>query len=335
MNHSRKTIKQYRDKVLGVGHRLDGLQRSIQDLSERQTRVEENLRQINHFNATNYQAQSLRLADNEVLTKIFTDLKMYLNPEDMSVAAHIALDGIWEKEITKAWLAVLKSDDTVLDIGANFGYFGLLSGQFTNKKTAKIVMFEANPNIVPYVNKSISINWLNEQVKIENLAVSNKKGTITLRVLQNYMGSSSVQTLEQLDSYMHDKMQLKLAEEIKVKAVKIDDYCAEHGITEVNLIKMDIEGHEQAAYDGMRGMISKSKDVTLFIEFTSKGYDNPEAFYRQLLDDFGYVYIINSNGELERPKDNSYATVIGDNDDWKMPVFSKNAELDKTKSRIV
>jgi len=274
-------------------------------------------------------AGHITTGDNEVLAKIFSGLKMYIDPRDMAVAVHIALDSIWEPEITTAWLTVIKPEYTILDIGANYGYFGLLSSQFTDRKKSKIIMFEANPHITPYINKSISINWFNLRTKVENLAVSSKAGKVKLNILRNYIGSSTLQTIEHLESYMGEKMQLKVEESIEVDAVAIDDYCRSQKIDKVNMIKMDIEGHEEVAYRGMRKIIRKSDDITMFIEFTKESYDDPKTFYNQMLDDFGSVYIITDDGKLKKCKNSSYENVIGNQDRWVMPVFSKNINLDK------
>lgn len=329
-NHPKISTRRFIDRAVGLRGALKALDAKIDavKLAEEQSRKQLELLNT-QLASTPKQVQTIQIDDKTLLTKLFTDLKMYLNPNDISVAAHIALDGIWEKEITRAWLSVLGADDVVLDIGANFGYFGLLSGQFTNKKKAKIVLFEANPHIVPYVKKSASLNWLNEQTVIENLAVSNNNEEVTLTLLKDYAGSSSVQPFQHLDNYMHKKMQLEVEESIRVKGVTIDSYCNKNNIDKVNLIKMDIEGYEEKAYEGMRETIRRSPAVTMFIEFTKDSYENPEEFYQKMKEDFGSVYLINSNGNIIKPSKTGYADIIGASDDWVMPVFSKRSALHK------
>ena len=152
-------LKNIRNKVLSsVIKKLDEINLSTTN----NTRIIESVNESTYRRIRN--SGSITTGSNEILAKIFTGLKIYLDPNDLAVAVHIALDGIWEENISRAWINTIKEDDTVLDIGANFGYFGLLAGQFTDKKKAKIVLFEANPNIVPYIHKSLSVNWLNEQI---------------------------------------------------------------------------------------------------------------------------------------------------------------------------
>lgn len=270
---------------------------------------------------------SVVISEREMITKIFSGLKMYLDPRDIAVVPHLALDSIWEHRITAAWLSVVKPTDVVLDVGSNFGYFGALAAQKTDKKKSKIVHFEANPHLIPYIHKTLDVNWLNEQSVVENLAVADKKGTLTLRILKDYLGSSSVLPLEHTAKYMGTKMPLETAEEVKVKAVALDDYCKDHSITSVDLIKMDIEGFEDKAYQGMRGIVKNSPNLTFFIEFTKDSYDDPKAFYDQMFKDFGHVYVIDDDGYITKPTKADYQTVIGDADDWVMPIFSKNDKL--------
>ncbi|MBP9738592.1 FkbM family methyltransferase [Candidatus Saccharibacteria bacterium] len=321
-NFINKSLRSTRDKFFKAA--LTHLDKRIDVIERTQVATRDT---VNSIYRKQINSGIIQLSEKEILTKIFTGLKMYLDPRDLSVATHIALDGVWEEPITKAWISLINENDTVLDIGANFGYFGLLAAQFTSKKNSKVVMFEANPEIVPYVKKSLKTNWFNEQAKIENFAISDKEGTLTLNVLEGYIGSSSVQTMEQLDSYMSKKMQLNLHKSIKVPAISIDQYCKVNKIKSLNLIKMDIEGSEEMAYKGMRQMIKVSPNVSMFIEFTSEAYSDPRGFYSQMLEDFGSVYLIDNDGSLLKPSNTTYEYIVAQSDDWVMPVFSKNSSL--------
>ena len=321
--------KKSRDTLFGsILHAIASLRDQVRDVKEAQLKINHNqlllqqeiLARVKH-------SGTVYLSEREILTKIFSGLKMYLDPTDLAITPHLALDGIWEHRITAAWLSVIKPTDTVLDIGSNNGYYGALAAQKTDKKKSKVVMFEANPKLIPYIQKTLSVNWLNEQCVLENLAVADKPQELTLHVLKDYIGSSSVHSNDHVDTYMKGKMRLETAEEVKVKAVSIDGYCKENKIANVDLIIMDIEGYEDTAYKGMRGIVQSSPSPTLFIEFTKGAYKKPEEFYAQMLADFGHVYVLDDEGYIIKPKDSSYETVIGDSDDWVMPIFSKNAKL--------
>ncbi len=49
----------------------------------------------------------------------------------------------------------------------------------------------------------------------------------------------------------------------RVPVTSIDEYCAEHGICDVDLVKVDVEGHEEFALKGMQEMVRTSQPAIL------------------------------------------------------------------------
>jgi len=168
--------------------RLTGLEKAI---TETQLKINHNqLQIINEIEGKVKNSGVIYLNEGEIVAKIFSGLKFYLDPRDIAVVPHLVLDAIWEHRITAAWLRVVGKNDVVVDVGANFGYFAALAAQLTDKKNSKVVSFEANPKLIPYIEKTLAVNWLKEQSVVENLALADKKGRVTLNVLKDYIGSS-------------------------------------------------------------------------------------------------------------------------------------------------
>lgn len=168
----------------------------------------------------------------------------------------------------------------------------------------------------------MQVNSFEDCVSIENLAVADESGNLKLNVLKDYIGSSSINDKAKLQSF--NRMSIEVERAVMVKAVTLDSFCKENKIPSVNLIKMDIEGYEDKAYAGMRKIVSASKDLILLVEFTKEAYNDPAAFYGQMLSDFGHVYLIGPEGVLDEPQDTSYSKAIEASTEWVMPVFSKN-----------
>jgi FkbM family methyltransferase len=327
-NIPKRTVIKFRDTLLG------SIFSSQKELAAKVDKIYEAQLQINHnqlliSNETNDRLKNsgiVTISPDEMLVKIFSGLKMYLDPKDLTVAPHLALDAIWEHDITAAWLKVLRPDDVVFDIGANFGPFGALAGQKTSNR-AHIYFFEVNPKLLPYIRKTVAVNWLAAKSTVENLAVADKPGTMTFNVSPYYLGSASLNHDLDESSYEQFKIASEKLETVTVDAVTIDGYCKQHAIKKIDLIKMDIEGFEERAYRGMRRIIKDSPHATLFIEFTKECYQDPAEFYSKLLEDFGYVYVITKDGTIQKPKNRSYRSVVGPGSEWVMPIFSKRSDL--------
>src|ERR1700744_5610690 len=126
----RHTVKQYARKVINKATRPQSelIETSAGSIIETLLAINHGLLMIgNETNNRLKNSGTITISENEILTKIFSGIKMYLDPRDLSIAPHIALDSIWEHDITAAWLKVLGADDVVVDIGANYGYFGALA----------------------------------------------------------------------------------------------------------------------------------------------------------------------------------------------------------------
>lgn len=303
--------------------RLIAIEQSISSLADTIGKLQD---QLHAQQLNNPFVRSYRLSDDEIIVKIFSGAKMHLDPKDTAITPHMVLDGIWESDVTYAWLSVAKKGDTVLDIGANFGYFGILAAQQT-QKNCRVVHFEANPNLITYINNSVRENALEMSTKVENIAISSSKKEVTLRVMKDNLASSSLHSKERMQKNNKGFKEITIAETIKVQSTTIDDYCKENGIGSIDLIKMDIEGYEEEAYQGMREMVGKSPSLSLFIEFTHEAYKNPKKFYEQMLSDFGNVYSISGSGKITMPADTSYEAIIDISSGWTMPIFSKNPNL--------
>ncbi len=320
--------KRYRDRFLsGVTNSIKEQATKLDSLAKAQAITEQKLSAIQEQQTRFNNLQIIAVSESETIAKLLNGLKIYLDPRDISVAPHLALDGIWEPHITAAWMSVLEEGDTVIDIGANFGYYGLIAAHQYSRAKSKIIFLEANPDFIPYIKKSLEANFHLDRFQVENLAVAETEGTVILNILKGYTGSSSIYPIAHIDRYMHGKMRLELDKKVRVQSTSIDSYCLSHDIGEVNLIKMDIEGYEDRAYQGMRQTVLRNSKISLFVEFTAQSYDKPQDFYRQMLKDFGNVYLLTEEGHILKPRNTAYEKVVDKPEDWIMLVFSKNAKL--------
>lgn len=172
-----------------------------------------------------------------------------------------------------------KPNDTVLDIGANIGFYAELLSN-TVGVNGKVHCFEPDTTNFNYLKKR-RINFKN--VSINNKAVSDKTGVL------------KIYTSKQLNVDHRTYKPDDYDQEIDIDAIAIDDYL--NGQL-VNFIKMDIQGFEMSAVKGMHKTL-ESPDLKILSEFWPYGMRKAGTSvldYFQYLKQYNFfIYLIDTN----------------------------------------
>jgi FkbM family methyltransferase len=177
----------------------------------------------------------------------------------------------------KAAASLLGSNPKLcIDVGGNQG---LYSKALLSEFETKIVVFEPNKKNHHILREMFSGN---AHVSVENLALSNQNSVATLHADKDGSGLASL-TKRQLEHFG-----ISFDFEEQVKTVRFEDYWRDVlGGTEIDLFKLDIEGHELAALDGL-GKAINHIDLIQF-EFGGCNIDT-----RTYFQDFWYFFTKNS-----------------------------------------
>jgi FkbM family methyltransferase len=176
------------------------------------------------------------------------------------IQSYMYFIGEFERHETRKFIHSIRSDDVVIDLGANIGYFSLIASKYIGSK-GHVFAFEASPKVYELLCKNCSLS--NKNISPFNLAVADQEGTLKFNLPQNpqEQGSGSLSKNNMGD--------------IEVESLSIDRFAQTEKITRLDLIKMDIEGAEIKALLGMKEVISKYKPKILF-EFSPSRYEDSE-----------------------------------------------------------
>ncbi len=237
--------------------------------------------------------QAVYVGDHQVLTRLFTGQKIYVDSRDVSVAPAIILDGIWEPDTTRAFLRLLEPGDCLLDVGANLGYFGVIAGTVIEAaQGGSIHLIEANPHLTTLLTKSLRVAGLADRSTLTNCAISDRRTKVELRLVEHLLGSAF---LAEPDETTEEPIE----EIVTLQAVTLDEFTAERGLDRVDVVKLDIEGSEDVAYAGMGDIVRRNREnLRLLLEFTPGRYDDPVGLYEQIADDFEHVATVDRMGDL-------------------------------------
>jgi len=211
------------------------------------------------------------LGDNTALCRMLGGYKIYLDTRDTGFGSHVLLEGYWETWLTIFFARQIKPGMTVIDVGANFGYYTLFFGALVGSQ-GHVYAVEPNPAVAEKLRRSVEVNGLTGRTTIIDAAAGAEAGNANLYVPhgepKNSMIVGSTEGIGSEHGTVHT-----------VRRVKLDELAAT--ISRVDLVKIDAEGAEEDIVAGMESLLRRDKP-TLLLEFNAGRYLDPAGFVERL-----------------------------------------------------
>ena len=188
----------------------------------------------------------------------------------------VAMDTLWngtfgyEPGTLATWSRLAAQSRTIADVGAHVGYFSMIAAHANPK--AKVHSFEPVDQIHARLSVNVRSNGV-QNVKLHQAGVSSEPGwaDISVRFSGNLLSTGS-----SLEAAAPDA-QLK-----RIQLLTLDEVFAE---TKLDLVKIDVEGHEMSVLRGARQVLKRDRPTLvmealvdasldeLIAEFEPLGYD--------------------------------------------------------------
>ena len=235
---------------------------------------------------------------NGLVIKKILDYKMYLDLDDTGLSKELLFKGIREELQTEIWRKMIKPGMSVLECGANLGYYALMEASIVGNK-GKIYAIEPIPKNFEILKKNIKLNNYGQIIEPYNLAISDQCGELKIAVTKNSNFATMLLEEDIMSEWMLKNVKQQTKEIIKIKTVPIDEFLKDK--RNVDLIRMDIEGYEIRTIKGLLNTIKKSKKpMKLFIELHPVDFkDNKliSKFVKDLLKlNPKLLYLVNTDG---------------------------------------
>jgi FkbM family methyltransferase len=205
-------------------------------------------------------SSAVYLGRRRALTRTMFGHKILVDTDDLSLSPHLLLGGEWERWIANLFRGLCRPGATVIDVGANVGFYALLAAGQVGQ-AGRVIAFEANPALVDLLSASVDINGFLDRCTVENLAVYSHEADLTLNVPARHRGSASLWRGDAPHGWLDGEITV-----VQVRAVTLDAYFPPG--TKIDVLKMDIEGAELAAFQGARRLLSENPDISVIAEFT-------------------------------------------------------------------
>lgn len=241
-----------------------------------------------------------------VVTLSGSDIKCICYPES-SYSGMVVYNNLPEYPEMLFLGKMLKPQSIFLDVGANIGVFTLMAA--SKIKKGRIYSFEPIPKVLDTLYQNISINQIQDKVKVFKKVVSDKNG------IEKFI-------IQETSEYSH--ISKSISKGTSIPSVKLDDFCKGEKINFIDMIKIDVEGAELKVLKGLEEFLRKGRVKILIVEISTNcqlyGYTQQQVI--DYLREIGYLtYILNQELRLIKVKE-----VGGEVPTFNMIAFQKKDE---------
>lgn len=196
----------------------------------------------------------------------------------------VCFTGHYEAQETIVAQYILKQGMVFVDVGANWGYFTLFASQLVGQ-VGKVLSIEPHPQLFMVLQENVDFNSL-KQVTCLQIAASDKEGFCALI---GYEEDSDNRGISRLASDKNNSV-VEIPT-FTVACESLDSVLQKQNMTNVDLLKMDIEGAEMIALQGLKQNLMQQKIKRIILELhpgqlTGWGF-SPEMVM-EFLQNWGY-----------------------------------------------
>ena len=195
------------------------------------------------------------LGPDRALALLASGDRIYVDPRDGGCGINLLSEGRYEEDELRLFRRFLRPGVRVLDIGANYGIYSITAAPYV-RPGGRVTAFEPNPHVHDLFWSSIYLNGFFDVIDLQRLAVADTNGELRFEINETSPGGAHIVSPTD-DSPAHHLV-------IDVAVVRIDDRLDRDAI--VDVVKIDVEGHEESVLRGMREVIARSPDIVIFME---------------------------------------------------------------------
>lgn len=193
------------------------------------------------------------------------------DPRRDLVSRSLHAQRVWEPFESRLWLAAHRPDDVVLDVGANLGYFSVLSAQ-CQASPRLVIAAEPSADNFQLLESNIALNPSPVTVVPVRVALGDRTRRGSLYLSEDNLGDHQI--------YAGDGER----REDPIEVVHGGSLIERHTRI-VDLLKIDTQGSEYAVVQGLFELLAKSRDkLRMLIELTPWSLRCAGSSGRELLE---------------------------------------------------
>lgn len=178
------------------------------------------------------------------------------------------------REFTFPWFAekLLKSSRCFFDVGSNMGHWALAAASL---KSQQVFAFEPHPKFAPLIRESASVNGFSGFTVVQQAASDTNGDKLEFFPAVDPRNSGT-------SSLVFHGVGVSAGAKVKVETVRLDEFLEKHSVSEVDVMKVDVERAEDKVIRGLKRTLENKKIKILIVEMLRGSPLKKE------LENFGY-----------------------------------------------
>jgi FkbM family methyltransferase len=227
--------------------------------------------------------RNILLRDSPISVNV-ADISFSLIPKG-AVVADLWSGLRFERSELQFILGVLQPGMNFMDIGSNVGLFAIAAAK--KIEHGKVYAFEPCASTFQILKENIRFNALNNIIAVPR-ALGDRKGQAIF-----YINARGKDGLNTMGRPAHPDCQIVSQELIQVTT--LDDFLEDHGISRIDVMKVDVEGAELLVFRGGIKLLQRRDAPLILYEsycFCTKGFNYHPVEIMWLLEQCGYSFFV-------------------------------------------
>lgn len=166
--------------------------------------------------------------------------------------------GEYDDAKIRFFIALMDEGSVFLDIGANVGFYTVTLARVAQQKHGKVFAFEPLPSNFQRLHENIRLNRLDDTVHLIPVGLSSSFGSATITLREDFLHGGETGNAAILIEDGAD-------EKFPTRQIQLETLDGLTGVEigRVDLIKVDVEGHEDQVLKGARNTIERQRPIII------------------------------------------------------------------------
>ena len=193
-------------------------------------------------------------------------------------------------------IGFLQPGGVAIDVGANIGMVTVPLAISAQRVGSRVIAFEPFPRNVEWMRQNLLVNQIEEQVTVVNCGLSSAPGDATLLLREDFETGAAIGNASVAEPGNNERF-----ERVTIQLNTLDALWPSFGSPRLDIVKIDIEGHEDRFLEGAKQTLFTNRPAILMevnrAYYTRRGVDFDTVISQALPPD--YRFFTSGHTEIE------------------------------------